>query len=198
MAKIKKNSSDALTVDECKMIGRLLKKHNTSSIYFDIWTFGLNVPWRISDLLLIEYQDIFEAQDDLGQLCYWVRRKEKKTGKYSLVKLNSVALSVIESRKQQWPEDQYLFQVHSNRANLKPISRIAVYRAFEIAGERIARNVGCHSTRKSRGKMLYDSGVPIEHISKVLNHSSPSETMRYIGLDQKTIDDTYSLEMLSL
>ncbi|EPD2612066.1 hypothetical protein ACR82Q_003777 [Yersinia enterocolitica] len=46
--------------------------------------------------------------------------------------------------------------------------------------------------RKTRGWVMYNSGINIETIAKVLNHSSPAITMRYIGLDQQTVDNTYT------
>ncbi|WP_276508751.1 tyrosine-type recombinase/integrase [Yersinia kristensenii] len=52
--------------------------------------------------------------------------------------------------------------------------------------------LGTHSMRKTRGWVMYNSGINIETIAKVLNHSSPAITMRYIGLDQHTVDSTYT------
>jgi integrase len=193
----RKNSADALSPEMCELINSHLLDLNRDPIYAHIWRFGLNVPLRISDILQIQFKDIFLAKNDDGVLCQWLRIKEKKTGKYSLIVLNTPALKVIDTRRELWPEDTFVFEVHSNRASGKAISRVSVYNAFATAGNLIRRNVGCHSTRKSRGKLLYDNGVPLEQISKVLNHSCPAETMRYIGLEQKQIDDTYSFEMLN-
>ena len=48
-----------------------------------------------------------------------------------------------------------------------------------------------HSMRKTRGYAMWDAGVPLEVIARVLNHSSPAVTMRYIGLEQADINKTY-------
>ena len=45
--------------------------------------------------------------------------------------------------------------------------------------------------RKSRGMALYDAGVPIEKIAMVLNHSSPANTLLYLGITKRQILDTY-------
>jgi len=45
--------------------------------------------------------------------------------------------------------------------------------------------------RKTRGYAMYDAGRSIESICKVLNHSTPAVTMRYIGIDQRDIDQSY-------
>jgi site-specific recombinase XerD len=38
---------------------------------------------------------------------------------------------------------------------------------------------------------MYDDGVPIETIAKVLNHSSPTTTMAYIGITKEQVLQTY-------
>jgi hypothetical protein len=45
--------------------------------------------------------------------------------------------------------------------------------------------------RKTRGYAMWVAGVPLEVIARVLNHSSPAVTMRYIGLEQADINKTY-------
>jgi len=52
--------------------------------------------------------------------------------------------------------------------------------------------LGTHSMRKTRGYAMHKAGHSIESIAKVLNHSSPAVTMRYIGLVQQDIDDSYT------
>jgi hypothetical protein len=45
--------------------------------------------------------------------------------------------------------------------------------------------------RKSRGKAMYDAGVPIEKISKVLNHADTGVTLRYLGITHADVMQTY-------
>jgi len=52
--------------------------------------------------------------------------------------------------------------------------------------------LGTHSMRKTRGYAMHKAGRSIESIAKVLNHSSPTITMRYIGLVQQDIDESYT------
>ena len=89
--------------------------------------------------------------------------------------------------------DMYLFQSVGNRAKslLKPITRETVARKFAEVGEIIGVHLGTHSMRKTRGYAMWSAGVPLEVIARVLNHSSPSITMRYIGLEQADINKTY-------
>lgn len=150
------------------------------TLYADIWKFGINTALRISDLLEITLQ---EAQT--GQL----RVVEGKTGKPRTIKLNEPAMAIVKARSK--PGAVYLFEVDSNRAKGKPVSRVAVARAFKAVGDELGIALGTHSMRKTRGWMLHKAGKSIELICKVLNHSSPAVTMAYIGLTAQDVADTY-------
>ncbi|MCQ1061286.1 tyrosine-type recombinase/integrase [Photobacterium sp. ZSDE20] len=189
----------ALTLAECEWVGRLLEKHRSDRVFSDIWQFGLNIPFRISDLLQLRLHDcVTKERDDEGVLRDVIRVVEIKTSKSQKAVVNGAAWEIINRRRQAHPGDVYLFQSHSNRAGSKqkPINRSSVYKAFSEMGEIIGgRKIGCHTTRKSRGKAMYDQGIPIEKICSVLNHSSPAVTMKYIGIEQRDVDKTYELEI---
>ena len=171
------------TREEIAAIETLLRKHHTA-IYADIWKIGLNLSLRISDLLAIRFGDLDLDRREFDLV-------EGKTGKKRRIRLNNTALKIIERRRKENPADIYLFQVNSNRAKGKPISRNSVSRAFKDAGDRIGLRINTHSMRKSRGFVMFSDGVPIEKISKVLNHSHPAITMRYLGITNQEVLDSY-------
>jgi len=154
------------------------------TLYADIWKVGVNMSLRISDLLSLRYDDL----DIEGRA---VQLVERKTGKKKTVRLNDSAIAIIKRRMQQYPSDTWLFEVHSNRAKHKPISRVSVSRIFKEAGDMAGLSINTHTMRKSRGKAMFDAGVPIEKIAKVLNHSDTGVTLRYLGITQEAILKTY-------
>jgi len=174
------------TKEDIRDVERLLRKHG-SDLYADLWRIGVNLALRISDLLEIRYDAIdFERHE--------YRTTEKKTDKKRTLKINQIALEIIERRHKASPEDTYLFQVHSNRTASeapKPVSRVSVARKFKEVGEIMGVQLGTHSMRKSRGWAMYSDGVPIEMIAKVLNHSTPAVTMSYLGITKADILQTY-------
>lgn len=173
------------TAGEIATIEILLRKKNP--IYADIWKIGLNVGLRIQDLLAIQY-DQADLQKRSFNLC------EGKTGKRRTITLNSTALEIIKRRRQQNPSDKYLFQSHSpklKRGVAQPISRVSVSRAFKDVGDTLGLSINTHSMRKSRGYAMHREGVPIERISKILNHSHPAVTMRYIGIEAEDVARSY-------
>lgn len=174
---------DACNKEEIAAISAILAKRY-SPMYSDIWRIGLNLSLRIGDLLAIQYNDL-----DMNNRALTLT--EAKTGKTKHIRLNSTALAIIAKRRAAYPADTWLFEVHSNRSNNKPISRVSVSRVFKEAGDWLGLHINTHSLRKSRGKAMFDDGVPIEKISLVLNHSSPAETLRYIGINKAQVLQTF-------
>ena len=70
-----------------------------------------------------------------------------------------------------------------------------------LAGDRSAEVQGnpgdCRCTaryslyEKELGGAMHSDGVAIEKIAMVLNHSSPDVTMRYLGITQEEVLQTY-------
>ena len=177
------NTVDAVDKSQINLIHSLLK-NKFGGIYGDIWKVGVNLSLRISDLLNLKYTDFNLKYRTLNL-------NESKTGKAKSIRLNQAAVDIIIKRKQDHPSDVWLFQVHSNRAKNKPISRISVSRVFKDAGDMLNLTINTHSMRKSRGKAMFDDGVPIEKIAHVLNHSNTTSTLRYLGITREEIMKTY-------
>ena len=173
----------AASKPEIDLVHTLLSK-KYPLIYADIWKVGVNVSLRISDLLNLTFKQLNVEDRSLVLV-------ETKTGKTKVIRLNNAALAIIQQRRLRYPSDIWLFQVHCNRAKDKPISRISVSRVFKEAGDFLGLTLNTHSMRKSRGMALYQDGVPIEKIAKVLNHSNTSSTLRYLGITQEEVLKTY-------
>jgi len=178
------NPTEAVkTRDEINTVALLLQKYG-GDLYRDIWKVGINISLRISDLLGIQYSDLDLENRRL-------RLREMKTGKNKEVRLNDTVIKIVQKRRKKFPDDEYLFQVHSNRATGKPVSRQMVARKFKEVGEILNIALSTHSMRKTRGFAMFNDGKPIEMISKVLNHSSPSVTMSYLGITKDEVLATY-------
>ena len=163
-------------------------------IYADIWKIGVNTALRISDLLALTMANV----KSLDPIHPTLKLKEQKTGKFRKIVINQAALAVMQRRLEEHPKHKWLFQSEAlnlgKRHPAQAINRRSVSRVFEHVGQCIAPKValGTHSMRKTRGYAMHSAGRSIESIAKVLNHSSPAVTMRYIGLVQQDIDDSYT------
>ncbi|PFH99668.1 site-specific integrase, partial [Bacillus thuringiensis] len=79
----------------------------------------------------------------------------------------------------------------------KPITRIQAYRIMNAAAEKVGLDeIGTHTLRKTFGYHYYQKTKDVVMLQTIFNHSAPSITLRYIGIQQDEIDK--SLEDFSL
>jgi len=160
------------------------------SKYGLLFKFGLNTGLRISDILPVKLKHI---RNENGEFRDYFILKEKKTGKEKKIKLNNALRKAIDAyvKEKGLLPDHYLFS--SKKGNY--LGRIQAYRVLKEAADIMGiENFGTHSLRKTWGYWTYRaSRYNIGLIMDTFNHSSPSMTLRYIGVNQDQKDELYSL-----
>jgi site-specific recombinase XerD len=144
---------------------------------------GINSGLRISDLLKLEVEDVYQKD----RICI----REQKTGKLKDFPLSDTCKKAIHDYvKTTGRTSGVLF---ASRKGGKPISRVQAYRILNQAAEHvgITENIGTHTLRKSFGYHAYQAGIDITRIQKLLNHSSPGVTLTYIGITKEELDGIY-------
>ncbi|MCD7879662.1 MAG: site-specific integrase [Candidatus Gastranaerophilales bacterium] len=154
-----------------------------------IWVFGTNTGLRISDILGLNIEDVKNKN--------YVEIKERKTGKYKRFPLNKKLKDLIEEylskerlKTYSIVEEEPLFVgKHHHR-----LDRSQVYRFLNDTCKKlgISANIGTHTMRKTFGYHFYKKYNDVALLQKILNHSSPAITLRYIGVDQDEIDISYN------
>ena len=85
---------------------------------------------------------------------------------------------------------EYLFK--SRKGNNTPITTVQAYRIINEAGKRIGlKEIGTHTMRKTFGYWHYQQYKDVAILQEIFNHASPSVTLRYIGINQDIIDNSY-------
>jgi len=152
-----------------------------------IWAFGVNTGLRISDILSLNIEDVKDKE--------YLEIKEKKTGKYKKITLNVKLKMLIKdylserNKNYSITKDNPLF-VGKKHCRL---DQSQVYRFLNEACKelKIPVNVGTHTMRKTFGYFFYQKYNDVALLQKILNHSSPSITMIYIGISQEELDKSY-------
>ena len=152
-----------------------------------LFTLGINSALRVSDILRLRWGDL------KGET---IRIKEKKTGKWKEFPITPSVRKVLEEEFPDWrekPDDEFVFVSESNRNRGKVWSRQYVWAFLNEYAKRAGwkEPVGTHTMRKTWGYHAYQAGYPLELIQKVLNHSSPAITLRYIGITREQIFNAY-------
>ena len=153
-----------------------------------LFRLGINTALRIGDLLKIQYQDIFNKQ---GEFKEYLQLNETKTGKERKVKLNNQIRPYIQRYCDFYRmrgEDYLFFSIEDPTQHMH---RITAWRALKQGAEACnIEHFGTHTLRKTAGYHIYHkSGNDIALVMTLLNHSSPKETLIYIGASQQEVDD---------
>lgn len=146
-----------------------------------LFIMGINSALRISDLLLLRVDDVKRKTR--------ISIREKKTGKVKDFPLNSACKHVLKSYVKDMPDGSPLFPSAKGGA----ISRIQAYRILNAAARAVGieGKIGTHTLRKTFAYWAYQENHDILLLQKILNHSMPDITMRYIGITQDDIDTVY-------
>lgn len=147
-----------------------------------LFTMGINTGLRISDLLKLKVVDVKGKSH--------VEIKEQKTGKIKRFPLLGNLQSMIDEYIKGKLDNDYLFK--SRNGSNKPITRVMAYMIINDACRKaqITDNVGTHTLRKTFGYHHYQTFHDVAILQYLLNHSSPSITLRYIGITQDNIENT--------
>lgn len=145
-----------------------------------LFTFGINIALRISDLLQLKVKDIRNKE-------YLITTETKNNNKRRH-KLSKPLQSLINEYTNSMNDNDWLFP---SQKGDKPISRIQAHRILEKAEKEFnLDSFGTHSLRKTYGYWHYQINKDVAILQKQFGHSAPSVTMKYIGVEQDEIDKT--------
>lgn len=159
---------------------------------YTLFVVGINTALRISDLLSLEWRDVFDFNN--GVWMKYVDVKERKTGKQNTVFLNQSAREALEVYKSVrgavTGEDKIFW---NNRDRKQAISRAQAYTIIRKAccENGIDGNISCHSLRKTFGYHAWKKNVPEVMLMNIFNHSSFAITRCYLGIEQDDKDEVF-------
>lgn len=161
---------------------------------YTIIVVGLNTALRISDILHLTYDDVY--QDNKVQEHITIR--ERKTGKENRILLNREVQLALASYREELIRSEmfrngnpYLFP--SPRRTDATLSRSQAYRMVIAAARAVGieGHISCHSLRKTFGYHAWKQGSDPVVIMVIFNHSSLSITKRYLCIEQDDKDAVY-------
>ena len=160
-----------------KDIGDWLKER--SEKYYIMYMVGIYSGLRISDILRLQVRDV-KYKDK-------IKIREKKTGKEKIFPVNKELYDVLETYCMGKADYEYI--VPSGRVKNAALSRQQAYRIIREAGEAFGLdNLGTHTMRKTFGYHFYMQTKDVVLLMRIFNHHDESKTLRYIGIEQTTLD----------
>ncbi len=148
---------------------------------------GINTGLRISDIIRLKVMDVLSDDKTVkSHICI----NEQKTGKRKRFKINGTLAREFSEYCKNLKMSDYLFA--SRKGKNQHITRIQAYRLLNAVALKIGlEEIGTHTLRKTFGYWFYKKTKDIAMLQKLFNHSSPSITLAYIGIEQDEIDEAY-------
>lgn len=151
-----------------------------------IFVLGINTGLRIGDLLRLKVEDVRDKTHIIIQ--------EQKTGKSKRFMINHQLRKEIDRYIENMKDDEYLFQ--SQKGHNRPVGRVQTHRILKDAANKVGLDeISNHSMRKTFGYFHYQQYKDVVVLQNLFNHSAPSVTLKYIGINQdimdRTIEDFY-------
>ena len=152
---------------------------------------GMNTALRISDILRIKWEDIYDKEDNKYRA--HITLHEQKTGKRNTFMLNRAVIAALDRYRKSFSDAPSGYLFVSNKGHDRPISRQQAFRIIKDAAvyAGFTEGVSCHSLRKTFGYYALKAGISPAIIMKIYNHSSFQITQRYLGIEQEEKDEIY-------
>ena len=165
--------------ENIETVKRILKL-NGSRDYL-LFLIGINSGLRISDILKLKVSDVKDKK--------YIEIIEQKTNKFKKFPITNSYKNELQEYVIDKPNNQWLFV--SQKGINKPLTRIQAYRIICTACLKagITCKIGTHTLRKTFGYHFYKETKDVALLQNILNHSAPSVTLRYIGINQDIIDE---------
>lgn len=162
--------------EQIDALKRLLKEKNERD--YIMLMLGLYTALRISDILRLRVEDIKKD---------YLTIREKKTSKLRRIYLHRDLKRALNYFIKDKQPHEYL--IKSREGLNRPITRARAYAILKEAAQEVGiDSIGTHSLRKTFGYWAYKDTKDVAALQKLFNHSSPEETLRYIGIEQDNVD----------
>ena len=172
-----------INMKDIKSIKKLLVDRPRDRLLFVL---GINSGLRVQDLLALKISDV--RTYSIGDR---VSIKEKKTGKENVFIMNKEIKTALDDylRCAKRQDDHYLFK--SRKGQNYPLTTYAVTMMVQRWCDEINLkiNAGAHTLRKTWCYQQRQMGSSWELLAKRLNHSTPSITRRYLGVQEEEVEE---------
>lgn len=167
-------------ISQIRKIEELLNLQSKRNLI--LFTIGINCGLRISDILSLNVGDVKNKN--------FIEIKEKKTGKFKKFPINSKLKPMLDDFVKNRKNNEPLFlSIFNNR-----LERVGAYYIITDVCKKagLEEKIGTHTMRKTFGYHHYKKFKDIAMLQKIFNHSTPQITLRYIGIEQEEIYQSYS------
>lgn len=166
---------------------------------------GINFGLRVSDLRMLRFSNLINDNltfKDSFAVFEQKTRNTRKKKKNRYITINNAVVEAVTLYLENTPDvsmSDYMFRSQSNRGGNQnsPLSTKSIDRILKgVANDLgLSAKMSTHSLRKTfcYHQMLMSHNDPrkLMLLQKMLGHSSPAQTLDYIGITSEEIDEAY-------
>lgn len=170
-----------------------------------LFIIGINFGLRVSDLRVLRFSNLINDNLTFKDSFPVFEKKTRNTRKRKMnryITINEAVIEAVTLFLENTPNvslSDYLFKSHSNNNGDRdePLSRMSVDRILKGVAADLDLNmrVSTHTLRKTfcyhQMVMSGNDSRKLLLLQKMLNHSSPAQTLDYIGITEEEIDEAY-------
>lgn len=169
-----------------------------------LFILGINFGLRVSDLRLLRFSDIINENltfKDTFPVFEIKTRNTRKRKKNRYITINNAVIQAVTLYLENTPNvkfDDYLFQNRAyNSGENQPLTRKSVHCILKDIAKDLNLNIqmSTHTLRKTfcyhQMMMSGNSQRKLLLLQKMLNHSSPAQTLDYIGITDDEMYEAY-------
>lgn len=162
---------------------------------------AVTTGFRVSELLTLRFSQLLTPKSQVAKEITVARRSMKgghgpraKAVRSRRVPLNETARSAVETCLATMPVRPAggTFVFLSRNGDNRPITRCQAYMVMKTLAREAgldASRVGCHSTRKTYARGLYEaSGHDLIKTQRLMGHTNPMTTARYLDTSEAELD----------
>jgi integrase len=190
----------ALTASEILLLSQALesRRRHRDRLFLLL---AVTTGFRVSELLTLRFSQLLNSSAQVAKEITVARRSMKgghgpraKSVRSRRVPLNETAREAISAYLATMPAtptgDTFVFL--SRKGDNRPISRCQAHTIMKTLACEVgldASRVGCHSTRKTYARGLYEaSGHDLIKTQRLMGHTNPMTTARYLDTNEAELD----------
>jgi integrase len=169
---------------------RAVKKHlaqQKSPHDLCLFTVAVDTMLRASDLMRLRVSDVSFANGNIRNSFRWRQKKTSNGVNPVLTDSTQKSLKIWINASHKHP-NHYLF-TREKPIDSDPIT-VGFYRNLVKDWVKAIglppHDYSAHSLRRSKATYMYERGVSVEIIGRLLGHKSPASTLHYLGIDDNS------------
>lgn len=166
---------------------------------------GINFGLRVSDLKALRFSNLINANFTFRNNFPVFEKKTRNTRKRKknrYITINTAVIEAVTLYLENTPGvtlSDYMFRSESNRgkSSNRPLSNMSIDRILKGIANDLHLNIrmSSHTLRKTfcyhQMVMSHNDSRKLLLLQKILNHSSPAQTLDYIGITSEEIEEAY-------